>query len=166
MGMSKLPIDDDSPRHPGVYFPPPLLFILPLGAGILLHQWLPLHIVTGQWAVVGVIIGWLLIGVWAGLSGWAVVTFRRRHTPIMPNRPATHLVTWGPYRFSRNPMYLGLSVLYLGLAVRINTIWPVFFFPVVIVLLYYLVIRHEERYLSTAFGNEYDPYCASVRRWL
>ena len=164
--MSELRIDDDSPRHPGVNFPPPLLFVLPLGAGVLLHQWLPLHLISARWRVVGVIVGWLLIGVWAALSGWAMVTFSRQRTPIMPNRPATRLVTWGPYRLSRNPMYLALSALYLGVSVLVNTIWSVFFFPVVLALLYFLVIRREERYLSGSFRNEYDSYCASVRRWL
>ena len=164
--MNELPKDDDSPRHPGVRFPPPLLFVLPLGAGILLQQWLPLHLVDAQWRVVCVFVGWLLIGVWGGLSGWAIVTFRRQRTAIIPNRPATRLVTWGPYRISRNPMYLALSALYLGVSVLVNTIWPVVFFPVVITLLYFLVVRREERYLSAAFGSEYEEFCAGVRRWL
>ena len=164
--MSEWRIDDESPRHPGVRFPPPLLFVLPLGAGILLHQWLPLHLVAAGWRVVAVLVGWLLIGISAALSGWAMITFLRRRTPIRPYRPATSLVTWGPYRFSRNPMYVSLSALYLGVSILVNTIWPVFFFPVVIASLYFLVIRREERYLSSAFGSEYSSYCDSVRRWL
>ena len=164
--MNELPTENGSPRGPGVRFPPPLLFVLPLGAGILLHRWLPLHLVDAQWRVFGVIAGWLLIGVWGGLSGWAIATFRRQRTAIIPNRPATRLVTWGPYRICRNPMYLALSALYLGVSVLVNTIWPVVFFPLVIALLYFLVIRREERYLSAAFGSEYEEFCAGVRRWL
>ena len=162
----EVPTHDDSPPHAGVHFPPPLLFVLPLGVGILLHHWLPLHLAAVQWRAAGVIGGWLLIGVWAGLSGWALVTFWRQRTPIMPNRPVTRLVTSGPYRYSRNPMYLSLSALYLGVTALANSMWPIFFFPVVLTSLYFLVIRREERYLSATFGDEYDPYCASVRRWL
>jgi len=85
---------------------------------------------------------------------------------MIPNRPATRLVTWGPYRLSRNPMYLALSILYLGVSILVNTSWPVFFLPVALASLYLLVIRREERYLSAAFGREYELYRSTVRRWL
>ncbi len=157
---------DEAPLHPGVGFPPPLIFVLPLGAGILLHQWVPLHIVPAHWRAASVIVGWLLIGAWAGLSGWAMLTFWQQRTPVFPNRPATRLVTWGPYRLSRNPMYLSLSALFLGVSVLVNACWPFFFFPAVIASLHFLVICREERYLSTAFKEEYTAYRSTVRRWL
>ena len=80
--------------------------------------------------------GWVLVALWAALSAWAMVTFLRERTPVFPNRPARRLVTWGPYRFSRNPMYLSLSVLYLGVSVLVNTIWPLLLLPMVWVALY------------------------------
>lgn len=159
-------MSDETLHHPWVRFPPPLLFILPLGAVILLHQRIPLYILSSDWRAISVIVGWLLIGVRAGLSAWAMLTFRRQHTSIYPNRPATRLVTWGPYRLSRNPMYLALSALFLGVTILVNAWWPLFFFPAVIASLYFLVICREERYLSSAFEEEYAAYRASVRRWL
>lgn len=164
--MTELPTEDGSPRHPGVHFPPPFLFVFPLGAGILLHQWLPLPLMAMRWKVVGVLAGWMLIGVWAGLSAWAVALFLRQRTSMIPNRPATRLVTWGPYRFSRNPMYLALSLLHVGVSILVNTMWPLFFLPVALGSLVYLVIHREERYLSATFGAEYKLYRARVRRWL
>ncbi len=156
----------DYPRDPGVRFPPPLLFIAALGAGILLHQWFPLQILPSQWRFVGLLLGWLLVGCAAGLSGWAMTTFLRGRTSIRPDRPASKLVTWGPYRLSRNPMYIALSSLHLGVSILVNTSWPVLFLPMVWVFLYFSVIRREERYLAAAFGNEYESYCSRVRRWL
>jgi protein-S-isoprenylcysteine O-methyltransferase Ste14 len=76
------------------------------------------------------------------------------------------LVTSGPYRFSRNPMYVGLSALYLGLALLFNVAWPLALFPVVVMALFRLVIRREERYLAEAFGETYALYAQRVRRWL
>ena len=157
---------EESPSHPGVHFPPPLLYVIALGVGLLCHKWLPLYLTPPRLRVVGVLVGWLLIASWAALSAWAMVTFSRERTPIFPNRPARTLVTWGPYRLSRNPMYLALSALYLGVSILANTIWPVLFLPAVWPLLYFLVIRREERYLATAFGDEYESYRTRVRRWL
>lgn len=156
----------ESPGHPGVHFPPPLLYTVGLGAGVLLHGWIPLHLVPSRWRVVGVLMGWLLIGFWAGLSGWAMVTFLQQRTSIFPNRPARLLVTWGPYGFSRNPMYLALSALHVGVSILLNTAWPLLFLPAVWASLYVLVIHREERYLAAAFGGQYESYCGRVRRWL
>jgi len=154
------------PADPGVRFPPPLLYVVGLGVGILLHRWLPLHLLPSQARIVGVLVGWLLVGFWAGLSGWAMVTFVRKRTSILPNRPATLLVTWGPYRFSRNPMYVALSALHVGVSFLVDTIWPVLLLPAVWVSLYVLVVRREESYLAATFGSEYESYCGRVRRWL
>jgi protein-S-isoprenylcysteine O-methyltransferase Ste14 len=100
------------------------------------------------------------------LAGWGLVVFFRIRTAIMPIRPASHLVASGPYRFSRNPMYVGLSVLYLGLALLFNVVWPIVLLPLVVFALYHLVIRREERYLADAFGDAYAAYRQRVRRWL
>lgn len=156
----------ESPTHPDIRFPPPLLFLggflaawlldrrarMPLlGSGALQFRW-----ETGY----GFVAAGLIL-MFAGLT-----TFFRAGTTPLPHRPASRLVTSGPYRITRNPMYLGFTAVYLGGAVLINSLWPLLFLPVVLLLLTRAVIEREERYLATAFGAEYAAYCRRVRRWL
>lgn len=154
--------------HPGVRFPPPLLF----AAGFLL-AWLVdarverLRIVGGTASPVLVQgAGGTLVVAGLALVCWGMLTFARAHTAILPNQPAAQLVVSGPYRFTRNPMYTGLTTAYMGLALLANTAWPVLLLPAVLLLLYRLVIRREEAYLAGAFGAEYEAYRRRVGRWL
>jgi protein-S-isoprenylcysteine O-methyltransferase Ste14 len=110
--------------------------------------------------------GWLLVVLGAALAVWALAKFRAAGTTISPSRPASTLVTHGPFRLSRNPMYLGLSLLYLGVMLLVNSAWPLLLLPFVIAILHLTVIRKEERYLSATFGIGYDEYRRRVRRWL
>jgi len=100
------------------------------------------------------------------LSVWGLATLRAAGTSIRPSSPASTLVTHGPFRLSRNPMYLGLTLVYLGVTLLMNSVWTALFLPLVIGTLYLTVIRHEERYLAATFGDEYDNYRGRVRRWL
>jgi protein-S-isoprenylcysteine O-methyltransferase Ste14 len=153
--------------HPGVHFPPPVLFVAGFLGGLALERWAwRLQLPGDGFRAACVLIGWLAIAGGLLFAGWGRVLFLRVRTSVMPNRAATRLVTSGPYRYSRNPMYLGLSVLYLGLALVFNVAWPLVLFPVVIVALARLVIRREERYLANAFGEAYTDYQQRVRRWL
>jgi protein-S-isoprenylcysteine O-methyltransferase Ste14 len=97
---------------------------------------------------------------------WGIATFANARTAIIPNQPASRLVSSGPYRYTRNPMYLGLSVAYLGGTLIVNSVWPLVVFPIVLGMLHSFVIAREERYLAAAFGAEYDAYRQRVRRWL
>lgn len=159
-------MDESAPAHPGVRFPPPLLFVLGLAAGWLLHREYPLPLLGGAVRSVAAILGWSSILLWAVLTAWAITSFRRAHTAIIPNRPATMLVHEGPYRFTRNPMYLAFILLYLGVSLLINSFWTLLLLPLVLFILYTAVIRREERYLTAAFGPAYDEYRTRVRRWL
>jgi protein-S-isoprenylcysteine O-methyltransferase Ste14 len=143
-----------------------VLFILGIVAGWLLDRAVPLPLVgpAARWS--GAFAGWLLVALGAGLSAWAVATFRQARTTIVPNRPASTLVTRGPFRFSRNPMYVALSLMYLGAAVLVNSVWPLLLLPLVIAVLQTTVIRLEERYLEATFGRAYEEYRGRVRRWL
>ena len=85
---------------------------------------------------------------------------------MLPNQPASRLVTTGLYARSRNPMYVGLTLAYVGLALLTDRGWPLVFLLLVLVALHGLVIRREERYLSAAFPGEYAAYRQRVRRWL
>lgn len=148
-------------NSPGVHFPPPLLFVAGFGLGAWLQQRWP-------WPVLDVPapVGWAMLACGLGIVGAAMLTFARVGTAIFPNRPATEIVARGPYRWSRNPMYVGMSTAYLGGVLVTGFLWPLPLLPIVLAALWHLVIRHEERYLSEAFGERYEAYTRSVRRWI
>ena len=104
--------------------------------------------------------------VWLALMLAAFATFGRAKTTPFPNRPASALVTSGPYRFTRNPMYLSLIALYIGLTLMLNSWWPLMMLPLVLVIIDRAVIAREERYLTDAFPADYPAYQRRVRRWL
>lgn len=151
--------------HPGVRVPPPLIYVLGILAGWLLDRRWPFPI-TGSPSPVRAVIAALCLALWLALMGGAFVAFRRARTSIIPNRPATAFVIEGPYRFTRNPMYLGLAALYFGVTLFLDSWWPAILLPVVLLIVDRQVIRREERYLSGAFPAEYPEYCRRVRRWV
>ena len=151
---------------PDVRYPPPLLFGFGLLAGSLLYRACPLPLIGPTARSTAAIVGWLFVALGTGLSVWGVATFRGAGTSVRPSRPASTMVTHGPFRLSRNPMYLGLTLVYLGVMLLINSVWTVLFLPLVIAILYLTVIRHEERHLAATFEIAYDEYRRRVRRWL
>jgi protein-S-isoprenylcysteine O-methyltransferase Ste14 len=100
------------------------------------------------------------------LSIWAVATFHRIGTTPNPAGGSTALAFEGPYRFSRNPMYLGLTLVQVGLALAADTLWPLLLLPVFVLIIRRAVIGPEERYLEGKFGEPYRAYKARVRRWI
>jgi protein-S-isoprenylcysteine O-methyltransferase Ste14 len=149
----------------GIRFPPPLIYAALFGVGYGMHRVVPLHL----WPVPGAVqraIGWCLVAAWVLLTGGAVALFRRAGTTPNPTKPTTALVVRGPYRFTRNPMYLGFAALYLGLTLLVNSLWPLLLFPAVVALVQARVIAREEAYLEAKFGDEYRAYKTRVRRWL
>lgn len=146
-----------------VVAPPPLLFLGGFVLGLALNAWHPLT--RGPLPV----IAWVgatmaLVGVTFALA--AAVTFRRAGTGLEPGTAATTLVTTGPYRWSRNPIYVGMTAVSAGLALVLNALWILLTLVVVIGVVQQGVIRHEEGYLSDRFPHEYGAYRARVRRWL
>ncbi len=111
-------------------------------------------------------LGVVLIAIGLGVVGWPAVAFGRVGTPIKPFEDSTHLVTGGMYRVSRNPMYLGMVVVLLGIAVLFGNISPFFSIPFFVWLIQTIFIRHEEVVLGKTFGAEYSEYKTRVRRWL
>jgi protein-S-isoprenylcysteine O-methyltransferase Ste14 len=150
--------------HPGVRYPPPLLYVAGLLAGWALHRWRPLPITAGP-ATARTLAGLLCVGLWLALMAGALAAFRRARTTLIPNRPAAALATGGPYRFTRNPMYLALVALYVGVTLLANSWWPLALLPVVVLAVDRDVIAREERYLAGAFPAEYAAYRSRVRRW-
>lgn len=154
-------------RGPGVRFPPPTLFVAGIAIGWLVDTRVRrLPVVDAESVARRLdVIGWTLIALGLLLAGWGALTFLRHKTAILPHHPASAIVEAGPYRFTRNPMYLGFTIAYLGGALAINTWWAMLLLPIVILLLDRLVIQREERYLTTAFGEEYLAYQRRVGRW-
>jgi protein-S-isoprenylcysteine O-methyltransferase Ste14 len=150
---------------PGVRFPPPLLFVSGFLAGWLIHRALPLAIAGGRRPVTSAI-GWLLIAAGLTIIAAGLLTFVRHRTAILPHHAASRLVTTGPYRFTRNPMYVGITSLYLGLALLTAMAWPLLLLPAVLFALWRFVISREERYLASEFGSDYEEYRRKVGRWV
>ena len=150
----------------GVRFPPPFLFVIGIFVGWMLDRyWFPLPLSRfGGSAVVP--LGWILLALGIILAAWGVVTFRRAKTAINPHLSASQLVTHGPYRFTRNPMYTGLTFQYLGVAALLDSGWSIIVLPIVLFVLVRTVISREETYLKDAFGADYSAYTSRVRRWL
>jgi protein-S-isoprenylcysteine O-methyltransferase Ste14 len=152
--------------NPGVRFPPPFLFVIGFLAGWALDRYwhaLPLSRFAGSARAP---FGWAALALGVTLAAWGMITFRRAKTAIHPHHSASRLVTHGPYRFTRNPMYTGLTIAYLGTSALVDSAWPIIVLPIVLLILVKTVISREEAYLRDAFGVEYAGYVANVRRWL
>jgi protein-S-isoprenylcysteine O-methyltransferase Ste14 len=147
----------------GVRFPPPLAYIAGFLIGVVLEAIFPIGSLPLALALIGLAIG---VVVWLALDGAAMLRFRRAKTSMIPMRPSTALVVGGPYRFSRNPMYVGMAFLYAGLALGLGVIWALVVLPAVLIVVDCQVIAREERYLERKFGDSYREYKARVRRWL
>src|SRR3954447_6065296 len=110
--------------------------------------------------------GWVLVAVFAAWNGWALVMMARHDTALLPGGETTNLIRTGPFRFSRNPLYVGLLLFSAGVALLAASAWALAALPVEWALLRWGAVLPEERYLSEKFGPEYDAYRAQVRRWL
>ena len=151
--------------NPGVRFPPPLIFVIGFGVAMLFHAWRPIPLLPTS-DTVRPMVALLILALGLLWIAWALLTFWRVRTGIVPHHPATKLVTDGPYRFGRNPMYLGMSLVYWSVTLWFDTVWAAALFPIVIVALRRYVIRREELYLTHEFGAVYLDYRSAVARWL
>lgn len=147
----------------GVIAPPPLVYLTALGAGFALQATCPAASLPGgvSW-VAGA--GLLVTG--SLLARSFVQAFGRAETPVSPYRTSTALVTDGPYRLSRNPGYLGMALVFAGIAVLANAPWALVPLPAAIAIIDRGVIAREERYLERTFGSTYEQYKRRVRRWI
>lgn len=147
---------------PGVIVWPPLLFGVGVSAFLLLGwlwPWPASSHPSSVW------VGMALLFLGAALNVWGVLTLRKAGTNINPSLPAIALVTSGPYRFTRNPLYLAGSLLLLGLSLVLNNLWGVLAIIPLLIILHFGVILREERYLEAKFGESYRRYGSTVRRY-
>jgi protein-S-isoprenylcysteine O-methyltransferase Ste14 len=143
---------------------PPVAWILALVAGVAADRLYPLRFVPAS--VGAAWVGGAIFAIALALAIWAIVTIRKAGTQVETYKPTTAIVANGPYRFTRNPIYLGMVLGLIGLAVAFDSLWIL-----VTLVLFYLVIRYgvvarEEAYLERKFGDVYRRYRARVRRWL
>lgn len=148
-----------------MHIPPPFYFAVAFTAGLFLHRRWPMPLLPDNTYALS-LAGYGLIGSALLLGGWAIATFWRHRTPVIPGRPARAMVTAGPFRLTRNPMYVGLFLLYTGLSLRLDSIWPFLFVPFLFALLNFIIIPGEERHLRQTFEQEFDDFCQRVRRWI
>ena len=156
--MTKLESD-----APDVHVIPPLVYVIGLVVGLLISVWVPTKVVPGvlAWSLGGVL---FVCG--SALAGSAVMRFLSEGTTVRPDRAADKFVTAGPYRITRNPMYVGLAITYVGIAIADQSLWALVLLAVVLAIISRAVIAPEELFLSRRFGSEYLAYQKSVRRWL
>ena len=140
---------------------PPRVYLAAIVTGLLLQLAMPLPFLPRPMAA-----GAILVVAAIALLWYSVALFRAAGTPVPARKPTTAIVRSGPYRFSRNPIYLAYSLLLLGIAIWLNSVWLVATLAVAVVLMHFIVIRREEEYLERRFGAQYLDYKASVRRWL
>jgi protein-S-isoprenylcysteine O-methyltransferase Ste14 len=153
----------DDRDNPGIKVPPPLVYVVPLALGLVLDRkrrlpFLPRGASRG--------LGLSLLGGGVALSRWFLSTMGEADAPIRTDRPVPRLTTGGPFRYTRNPGYLALAMIYAGIAVLRRSPWAMLFLPLVMAVIQREVIGREEHYLERAFGEEYRAYKARVRRWV
>jgi protein-S-isoprenylcysteine O-methyltransferase Ste14 len=154
---------NDEQDNPGIKVPPPLIYLLPLLLGLILDRRAHVSFLPRG---VARVLGWPLVGGGMALAVWFARTMREADTTMHINKPVSTLVQDGPFRYSRNPGYLSLTMLYAGIAVLRNTLWAILLLPLVLYVVQREVIEREERYLERTFGEEYLDYKTRVRRWV
>jgi protein-S-isoprenylcysteine O-methyltransferase Ste14 len=148
-----------------VRFPPPLVYVIAVIAGVLLHAFVfPLPLGLPLSARVGLAVLAALLGL--GIGGSAFGHFRRTGQDPKPWESTPEIISTGSYRFTRNPMYVGMALFQISIGVGLGNGWIIALVPPVLAVVYKTAIRHEEAYLEGKFGETYIQYKASVRRWL
>jgi protein-S-isoprenylcysteine O-methyltransferase Ste14 len=153
----------DEQDNPGGWLPPPLTYLLTLLLGLVLDRrfhtpFLPHGVAR--------VLGWPLVGGGMALATWFIRTMRGADTTLEVNKPVSSLVQDGPFRYSRNPGYLSLAMIYAGIAILRNALLAIVLLPLLVVVTQRELIEREERYLERTFGEEYLAYKRRVRRWV
>ena len=149
--------------NPGVIAPPPLIYLGCVAAGYVIDSFVPWSTIFSpaqKWVGIG------MIGTGFLLSGWSVIEFIRHGTHPDPRHATTAIIRTGPFRLSRNPIYVAFTLMHIGVALWTVKPWILVSVLPALMLIRAGVIAREERYLEQKFGQEYEDYRDSVRRWL
>ncbi len=153
----------DEQDKAGVVAPPPLIYLGALVFGLLLGRRFPIGFLS---PTIARGFGWPLLGGGVLLLGWFERAMRQADTPASPYKPVSHIATEGPFRYTRNPGYLSMAMIYSGIATIANALWAILLLPAALLVIQRGVIDREESYLERKFGEEYLSYKAQVRRWI
>ena len=151
--------------NPGIFIPPPLIYAAIFFLSILMQKIIPIDnsFFESQNATIA---GIVLIAIALLFILPALIKFAQSKNTLVTIKSATSLQTKGIYSLTRNPMYMGLLILYSGIAMLEGNWWTFIFIPLIIIIVQFYVIRGEENYLQRAFGEEYNAYRKKVRRWI
>jgi protein-S-isoprenylcysteine O-methyltransferase Ste14 len=150
--------------HADVRILPPLLFLASIGLGLLAQLALPLRFASQSGLRVA--LGLALTAAGVAALAWPIVWMRRTRQDPDPREPSPELILGGPYRWSRNPIYLGMALVQAGAGVALGNAWLILLLAPTLAILQREVIAREEAYLTRRFGDAYLAYCGSVRRWI
>jgi len=150
--------------HPDVVALPPFIYLGFFCLGLVLEFFWRTRLLTVLPARLSIGAALIFAGIQLGFRAFR--EFQRAETSVEVYRPATSLVTSGPYRWTRNPIYLGLTSAYMGVALLADSLWVLGLLAPTLVIVHYGVVLREEEYLRAKFGQPYQRYQASVKRWL
>lgn len=157
-------MNSDSPKIAKIIAPPPILYLSTLVVGFMAHAFLPQPILSSAPLYQG--LGVLLLALSGSFARWSFATMRKVGTTGSPREPSTALVISGPFLLSRNPIYLAMTGLYLGISFLANSLWFLVLLVPLLLVMHWGVVLREERYLAKQFGQAYVDYKSMVRRWL
>ena len=146
-------MNHDERDNAGVVAPPPLIYLVALIFSLLLGRRFPMSFLPRTTMARG--LGWPLLGGGVLLLGWFERSMRQADMPSSPYKPVEHIATGGPFRYTRNPGYLSMTLIYAGIASLANALWAILLLPVALLVIQRGVIEREERYLEGKFGEEY-----------
>ncbi len=150
-------------KKPSLFTIPPLYFALAIVSMFLLHRFLPIiDVINPPFSR----FGWLVIAGGIALAAWGRLRFARAGTAVVPFSPSTALVTDGPFRFTRNPMYLGMMLVLIGGFVLAGSLGSLVVIPVFFWWIHTRFVLPEEDHMADHFGDAYRAYQRRVRRWL
>lgn len=150
----------------GVIAPPPLIYAGALLLGLILHALRPIRLVRFWSLGMRAVLSGSLFGLAFTMTALAISAMRRAQTNVNPFQPSTALVVEGPFKLTRNPLYLSFTLLYISISLLVNTVWTLLLLPAVLIAMRRGVIEREERYLERRFGEQYLRYKGQVPRWM
>jgi len=151
-------------RGANVRFPPPIIFVIWILIAIGVYYGVaPARVPVDR--MISVVCGLLLIAVGVAIVASARIHFSRTGQSPIPWKPSPELILRGPYTFTRNPMYVGVTIIQIGLGIAFNNLWISLFAPLALLTVHFVAVLPEERYLSDKFGESYKTYLTRVRRY-